>query len=166
MDVNKMKLVIVEDGETDFGALVQSLEDQGYAVKTVGSGKEAEAELKDFDGLVVKRVSQKKRGKGSRVIRAGEIEIDPVRCEARKGGRGLALTLREFNLLTFLIKGKGRVYSREDLLSEVWGYAYPGDIRTVDVTIRRLREKLEDQPSRPRYIKTRRSVGYYFEAGY
>ena len=164
---NKTKVVIIRDGETDFGALAQCLEDQGFAVKTVNYGKEAETELRDYDGLIVKRIGPKKRSSiGSRVIKAGEIEIDPLRCEVRKNGRRLALTLREFNLLTYLVKGKGRVFSREDLLSEVWGYEYPGDIRTVDVTVRRLREKLEDQPSAPRYIRTRRSVGYYFESGY
>ncbi len=76
----------------------------------------------------------------------------------------LPLTIREFNLLVYLIRGKGKVFSREDLLSDVWGYEYLGDIRTVDVTIRRLREKLEDDPSEPSYIKTKRSVGYYFDA--
>ena len=66
-------------------------------------------------------------------------------------------------MLSHLMADSGRIFSREELLSDVWGYKYIGDIRTVDVMIRRLREKLEDVPSRPRYIKTKRSVGYYFD---
>ena len=166
MELNKTKVVIIEDGETDFQTLAQSLEKLGFAVKTVQEGKEAESELKGFDGLLVKRVSKKGRSSfGSRMIKAGEIEIDPLRCEVRKSGRIVPLTVREFNLLVYLVKGKGRVFSREELLSDVWGYEYLGDIRTVDVTVRRLREKIEDDPSDPRCIRTKRSLGYYFDQG-
>ena len=164
MDVNMMKVVIVEDGETDFGALTQSLKEQGFSVKAVQRGKEERAELKGFDGLIVKRVSSKNCScLGSRVIKAGDIEIDPVHCEVRKAGQRLELTMREFCLLAYLVKGKGKVFSREDLMEDVWGGECRGDVRTVDVTVRRLREKIEDDPSQPRYIRTRRSVGYYFE---
>lgn len=97
------------------------------------------------------------------VIQAfGNLEIDMNRYEARKGGSPLGLTLREFELLKYLAERENKVFSREQLLEEVWGYEYYGDIRTVDVTIRRLREKLEDDSSEPQYIMTKRGIGYYF----
>ncbi|MDR3365240.1 MAG: response regulator transcription factor [Clostridiales Family XIII bacterium] len=92
----------------------------------------------------------------------GSITIDTNRYEARKNGVPLDLTLREFELLKYLAEREGKVYSREQLLEDVWGYEYYGDIRTVDVTVRRLREKLEDDSSDPKYVLTKRGVGYYF----
>lgn len=92
----------------------------------------------------------------------GKIEIDMNRFEVRKDGEALELTQREFELLKYLAASEGRVFSREQLLEEVWGYEYYGDIRTVDVTVRRLREKLEDDSSEPTYIMTKRGIGYYF----
>jgi len=92
----------------------------------------------------------------------GSITIDLNRYEARKHGKPLELTLREFELLKYLAEREDKVYSREQLLEDVWGYEYYGDIRTVDVTVRRLREKLEDDSSDPRYVLTKRGVGYYF----
>ena len=93
----------------------------------------------------------------------GNLEIDMNRYEARKNGTALDLTLREFELLKYLAEREERVFSREQLLEEVWGYEYYGDIRTVDVTVRRLREKLEDDPSDPQYIMTKRGIGYHFK---
>lgn len=93
----------------------------------------------------------------------GNIEIDMSRYEVRKNGEVLDLTLREFELLKYLAEREDKVFSREQLLEEVWGYEYFGDIRTVDVTVRRLREKLEDDPSEPKYIMTKRGIGYYFK---
>ncbi|MFA7502515.1 MAG: response regulator [Anaerovoracaceae bacterium] len=93
----------------------------------------------------------------------GNLEIDMNRYEARKSGTALDLTLREFELLKYLAEREDRVFSREQLLEEVWGYEYYGDIRTVDVTVRRLREKLEDDPSDPQYIMTKRGIGYHFK---
>ena len=92
----------------------------------------------------------------------GSITIDLNRYEARKHDQPLDLTLREFELLKYLVEREDKVYSREHLLEEVWNYEYYGDIRTVDVTIRRLREKLEDDSSNPKYVLTKRGVGYYF----
>lgn len=92
----------------------------------------------------------------------GNLEIDMNRYEVRKNGQPLDLTLREFELLKYLAERESRVFSREQLLEEVWGYEYYGDIRTVDVTVRRLREKLEDDSSDPKYIMTKRGIGYYF----
>lgn len=92
----------------------------------------------------------------------GSLEIDMNRYEVRKNNQVLELTLREFELLKYLAERENKVFSREQLLEEVWGYEYYGDIRTVDVTVRRLREKLEDDSSTPKYIMTKRGIGYYF----
>ena len=98
----------------------------------------------------------------SNVKEFGNLTIDLNRYEIRKNGQVLELTLREFELLKYLAERENRVFSREQLLEEVWGYEYYGDIRTVDVTVRRLREKLEDDSSDPKYIVTKRGIGYYF----
>ncbi|MCL1995576.1 MAG: response regulator transcription factor [Defluviitaleaceae bacterium] len=96
------------------------------------------------------------------IMELGEIKIDPKKYTVMKGSRSVALTSREFDLLLFLAKEKGQVFNREVLLERVWGYEYFGDARTVDVTIRRLRTKLEDVPEEPKYVLTKRGVGYYF----
>lgn len=92
----------------------------------------------------------------------GKLEVDMNKYEVRKAGIPLELTLREFELLKYLAERENKVFSREQLLEEVWGYEYYGDIRTVDVTVRRLREKLEDDSADPKYIMTKRGIGYYF----
>lgn len=92
----------------------------------------------------------------------GHIEIDPERRSAHRFGQNVELTLKEFDLIELLMRNPGKVYSREQLLDLVWGYDYQGDIRTVDVHIRRLREKLERNPAAPEYIITKWGVGYYF----
>ncbi|WP_374712007.1 winged helix-turn-helix domain-containing protein [Symbiobacterium terraclitae] len=103
------------------------------------------------------------RGSSDEILREGDITINLTSYEVHKGDRPLELTPREFELLRFLVSHAGQVFSREALLEEVWGYDYYGDVRTVDVTVRRLREKLEENSARPEYIKTRRGVGYYFQ---
>ena len=97
------------------------------------------------------------------VTEYGSITIDTNRYEARKNGEPLELTLREFELLKYLAEREDKVYERGQLLEDVWGYEYYGDVRTVDVTVRRLREKLEDDSSDPKYVLTKRGVGYYFQ---
>jgi two-component system response regulator VicR len=92
----------------------------------------------------------------------GPLTIDMDRYEVRKNGVPLELTLREFELLRYLAEREDKVFSREQLLEDVWGYEYYGDIRTVDVTVRRLREKLEDDSSDPKFILTKRGIGSYF----
>jgi len=97
-----------------------------------------------------------------------EIKVDDnfiihaTQYEAVKNGTVLDLTLREYELLKFLVTQPNRIFTREALLSSVWGYEFYGDVRTVDVTVRRLREKIEDDSSNPKYILTKRGVGYYF----
>ncbi len=95
-------------------------------------------------------------------LRQGDLEIDSDLMEAHKGGKKIELTMKEFSLLYFLMNHVGQVFSREKLLNRVWGYDYVGEARTVDVTVRRLREKIEEDPAHPEYICTKRGIGYYF----
>lgn len=90
------------------------------------------------------------------------LKIDLSKYRVEKNNEEIELTSREFDLLKFLVVNKGLIFSREMLLEKVWGYEYLGDVRTVDVTIRRLREKIEDDPGNPKFIHTKRGVGYYF----
>jgi two-component system, OmpR family, alkaline phosphatase synthesis response regulator PhoP len=94
-------------------------------------------------------------------IKVGDLAIDPVRCEVELGGRLLALTFKEYELLKLLATSKGKVFTREALLNEVWGYDYYGGDRTVDVHIRRLRSKIEDPEHS--FIETVRNIGYKFK---
>jgi two-component system response regulator VicR len=95
-------------------------------------------------------------------ITSGNLSIDLERYEVKKEETVIELTLREYELLKFLATQENQIFTREQLLKDVWGYEYFGDIRTVDVTIRRLREKIEDDSSNPRFIMTKRGIGYYF----
>ena len=96
------------------------------------------------------------------LLRKGHISLDEGCRSAYKDSQPIELTMKEFDLILFLMKNPGKVYSREALLDLVWGYEYLGDNRTVDVHIRRLREKLELNPAQPEYIITKWGVGYYF----
>ena len=98
----------------------------------------------------------------SKILEAGDLKLD---CESRRLfilGREVNLTAKEFDLLELLVNNPGKVYGRENLLNLVWGYEYPGDVRTVDVHVRRLREKIESNPSEPKYVHTKWGVGYYY----
>ena len=108
-------------------------------------------------------IADNAKNEPSNVQEFGNLAIDMNRYEVRKDDKPLELTLREFELLKYLAERENHVFSREQLLEEVWGYEYYGDIRTVDVTVRRLREKLEDDSSDPKYIMTKRGIGYYFK---
>jgi two-component system, OmpR family, response regulator VicR len=101
-------------------------------------------------------------GTANNTIKFDSLIIDTNRYEVKRDDVVLDLTLREFELVKFLALQTGQIFSRESLLEKVWGYEYYGDVRTVDVTVRRLREKLERDPSNPEYIMTKRGVGYYF----
>ncbi len=96
------------------------------------------------------------------LIRHNDLTIDTGRYEVRRSDVVVELTLREFELLKFLALQPGQVFTRETLLEKVWGYEYFGDVRTVDVTVRRLREKVEKDPGNAEYVMTKRGVGYYF----
>ncbi len=95
----------------------------------------------------------------------GSITLDLAERSAFRDGARVELTAKEFDLMALLMRNPGRVYSRENLLNLVWGYEYIGEFRTVDVHIRRLREKLEPDPANPGYIMTKWGVGYYFASG-
>ena len=98
------------------------------------------------------------------MIEDGDIRID---CESRRlfiQGKEINLTAKEFDLMELFMKNPNKVYSRENLLNLVWGYEYPGDVRTVDVHVRRLREKVEKNPSEPKYVHTKWGVGYYYRS--
>ncbi len=112
----------------------------------------------------MRRVSTDVASDNDDKINVGEnFIINATRYEAVKNGEVLDLTLREYELLKFLVTQPNRIFTREALLSSVWGYEFYGDVRTVDVTVRRLREKIEDDSSNPTYILTKRGVGYYFK---
>ncbi len=97
------------------------------------------------------------------LLSLGDIEIDIGRHAVTRGGKALSLTPKEFDLLAFLVRNKGLVFSRDQLLEKVWGYEYAGDTRTVDVHVRWLREKIEDNPDEPGHLLTVRGVGYKLE---
>jgi len=96
-------------------------------------------------------------------IKAGDLEIDAARHQASLGGKVVDLTPKEFELLALLIKNKGIVFSRHQLLEKIWGYDYEGDTRTVDVHIRWLRQKIEANPDKPHHVLTVRGAGYKFQ---
>lgn len=96
------------------------------------------------------------------ILKYGNLVINCASYEVKLKNKVVDITLREFELLKFLAQSKGQVFTRESLLEKVWGYEYFGDVRTVDVTVRRIREKIEQDPANPRYIITKRGVGYYF----
>ena len=120
-------------------------------------------EVKARIKAIMRRTSKRKEPAGGPVLIKGSLKID---CESRRvfiGEREINLTAKEFDVLELLAMNPNKVYSRENLLNLVWGYDYPGDARTVDVHIRRLREKIEMNPSEPKYVHTKWGVGYYFQ---
>ena len=119
-------------------------------------------ELKARIRALLRRAGQTAQRK-SEVLTVGNIALDPERHIALKDGEAVELTAKEYDILELLIKNPHRVYSRENLMDIVWGYTYAGDYRTVDVHIRRLREKLETNPADPEYIMTKWGVGYYLK---
>ena len=112
----------------------------------------------------MRRTGRPEQDQKSRVVEAADLKMDLDSRRLFIGGREINLTAKEFDLLELMALNPGKVYSRENLLNTVWGYEYPGDVRTVDVHIRRLREKIETNPSEPKYVHTQWGVGYYFQA--
>ena len=103
-----------------------------------------------------------KEEENPKIVESGDLKLD---CESRRLfilGKEVNVTAKEFDLLELLVMNPNKVYSRENLLNLVWGYEYPGDVRTVDVHVRRLREKIEANPSEPKYVHTKWGVGYYY----
>ena len=121
---------------------------------------ELKARIKAILRRSVKKVTAEPQAKN--VLKARDLELAYDSRRVFINGREVNLTAKEFDLLELLMENPGKVYSREKLLDTVWGYDYPGDVRTVDVHVRRLREKIEAKPSEPKYIFTKWGVGYYF----
>ncbi len=123
-------------------------------------------EVKARIKAIMRRVSTSApKEEKSSMVESGDLKID---CESRRlfvKESEINLTAKEFDLLELLVTNPGKVYSRERLLSLVWGYDYPGDVRTVDVHVRRMREKIESNPSEPKYVHTKWGVGYYYQGG-
>ena len=120
-------------------------------------------ELKARVRALLRRYTRREEDKNTR-LQYGSIAVDPIERNAYKDGVVVDLTAKEFDLIELLMKYPNRVYSREALLDTIWSYEYRSDIRTVDVHIRRLREKLERDPANPEFIMTKWGVGYYFKA--
>ncbi len=112
-------------------------------------------EMMQREGIVIEQAAPR--------IKAGKLEVDVARHQVALSGTAIGLSPKEFDLLAFLAKNRGQVFSRDVLLDKVWGYDYVGDTRTVDVHIRWLRQKIEVDPSNPKYLLTVRGVGYKFE---
>ena len=121
-------------------------------------------EVKARIKAIMRRTSPNQvKKENTKVIADGDLKLD---CESRRLfilGKEINVTAREFDLLELLVLNPNKVYSREKLLNLVWGHEYPGDVRTVDVHVRRLREKIESNPSEPKYVHTKWGVGYYYQ---
>ena len=122
-------------------------------------------EVKARIKAILRRVRSREAEEDSgNVVKSGDVSMDTDRRSLRIAGEDINLTSKEFDMLLLLVNHPGKVYSRDSLLHTIWGSDYPGDARTVDVHIRRLREKIEPSPSEPRYVHTKWGVGYYFQA--
>ena len=119
-------------------------------------------ELKARVRALLRRAAGVQRSRGA-LLTAGDLVLNTEERTALRGGEAVELTAKEYDLITLLMRNPRRVYSRENLMNVVWGYSYAGDYRTVDVHIRRLREKLEQNPAEPEHIMTKWGVGYYFK---
>ena len=174
-----VKVLVVDDEKLIVKGLKFSLEQDDMEVECAYDGEEAleygadDYVTKPFNILEVKArmkaILRRNNKSGSKpvqtnIINAADMKLD---CDSRSlyiAGREINLTSREFDILELLVKNPGKVYSRDNLLKKVWGEEYPGDARTVDVHVRRLREKIESNPSEPKYVHTRWGVGYYYNA--
>ena len=119
-------------------------------------------ELKARVRALLRRAAGAQRSRGA-VLTAGDLSLNTEERVAVRDGRTVDLTAKEYDLIELLMRNPRRVYSRENLMNVVWGYSYAGDYRTVDVHIRRLREKLERDPAEPEHSMTKGEVGYYFK---
>ena len=152
------KIVGLELGADDYITKPFSVREVVARVKAHLRRIEANIELsKNIQEHVEKEQEKKKENK----ITVGQMTLDLEKYEVHIDNRIINLTLREFEVLKFLAKQQGQVVTREALLEKVWGYEYYGDIRTVDVTVRRIRERIEKDTSNPQILITKRGVGYY-----
>ena len=158
-DAELDKIVGLELGADDYVTKPFSVRELLARVKANLRKFEVDKEYKDSNES--KEDLNKKEDKKKHIIEVGALTLDLDRFEVMANGRNVELTLREFELLKYLASDPGQVVTREDLLEKVWGYEYYGDIRTVDVTVRRIREKIEEDTSNPKILMTKRSVGYY-----
>jgi len=188
--MNKDLVLLVDDEKTLVKALTFNLEKEGFKVEQAYDGEEAlqkvftlapdivvlDLMLPGLDGFEVCRRIRKKldvpiimltarsedidKVLGLELIQIGDLQVDLLQHRVRLREQEISLTSKEFALLSFLVANAGNVYSREQLLEQVWGYDYYGDVRTVDVHIRHLREKLERDPGSPDYILTVWGTGY------
>jgi DNA-binding response OmpR family regulator len=113
--------------------------------------------------IMRRTVQEQPKEEEPQVIDNGDLKMDTESRRLFIKGKEINLTAKEFDLLELLVTNANKVYSRENLLNMVWGYEYPGDVRTVDVHVRRLREKIEANPSEPEYVLTKWGVGYYYQ---
>lgn len=120
-------------------------------------------EVKARIKAILRRTRAAKKSVEENVIVNGDVRLDKDNRRVQICGREINLTGKEFELLEFLVANPGKVYGRAKLLQLIWGKDYPGDERTVDVHVRRLREKIEPNPSEPRYVQTKWGVGYYYQ---
>lgn len=121
-------------------------------------------EVKARIKAIMRRTGRNGSGRNEKLLVKGDMKLDRDSRRVVVGEKEINLTAKEFDLLELLAVNQNKVYSRENLLNIVWGYEYPGDARTVDVHIRRLREKIEPHPSEPKYVHTKWGVGYYFKS--
>ncbi|MCD8327380.1 MAG: response regulator transcription factor [Lachnospiraceae bacterium] len=120
-------------------------------------------EVKARMKAIMRRASKKEEAsRPENLIEDGDLKLERDGCRCYINGKEMSLTAKEYELLELLVSNPNKIYSREQLLKLVWGADYPGDVRTVDVHVRRLREKIESNPSEPRYIHTKWGVGYYY----
>lgn len=153
-------LILTAKGEEFDRILGLELGSDDYLTKPF-SPRELVARIK----AILRRVSREEGDTKKEVLRIGELEIDRDRYSVRIKDRDIKLSATEFKLLLFLVERKGRIFTREQLLDAIWGNEVYVEPRTVDVHIRRLRSQIEEDPSNPRYIKTKRGVGYFFDKG-
>ena len=188
------KVLVVDDEKMIVKGLRFSLMQEGYEVECAYDGEEAVNMIRDtrFDivlGLdygaddyvtkpfnplevkgrikaIIRRTSRSRSTEtgSEKLIEVGDLRMDLDNQRVTLSGKEINLTSKEFELLELLATHAGKVYSRATLLQMVWGKDYPGDVRTVDVHIRRLREKIEHNASEPRYVQTKWGVGYYFRS--
>ena len=158
---SNVPIIVLSAKDTEFDKVIGlELGAYDYVTKPF-SNRELQARVKALLRRTELTVESQTESTSDSEIVIGDLKIIPDAFLAQKKGKELELTHREFELLYHLATHVGQVMTREHLLETVWGYDYFGDVRTVDVTIRRLREKIEDIPGRPEYILTRRGVGYY-----